>query len=231
MQCRGISLLLGFIMFVGLSGCLNGSSSDATPQTPVAGLSFLHAAPASPSLTVLMDDKILNTSAFNYASYSGYVSVDPGTHKLRFNSGTDGSTKLDTSVTVSASKAFSYFLYNQGAKMKAFLAVDDSPPFALSNGMMVRVVHLSPDLQDVKVVLAGESKSLTEQIGFTEATTFAEYTAKTSTVEIRSMTDNSVIASQGFDPVPRQFLTIAILGYVTPPNANPNKLVVKVITN
>ncbi|HWA33295.1 MAG TPA: DUF4397 domain-containing protein [Cyclobacteriaceae bacterium] len=198
---------------------------------PVAGLSFLHAAPASPSLSVLLDGKILNTSAFNYASYSGYVSVDPGTHPLRFNSSADGSTKLDTSVTVVGDKAFSYFVYNQGAKMKSFIVSDDSPPFALSNGMMVRVVHLSPDLPDVKVVLAGESKSLTEQIGFTDATTFAEYTAKTSTVEIRSVMDGSLITSQGFDPVPRQFLTIAILGYMSPPGGNPNKLTVKVITN
>jgi hypothetical protein len=231
MQCRGISLLLGLTMFVGLSGCLNGSSSDVTPKTPVAGLSFLHGAPASPSLSVLLDDKILNTSAFNYASYSGYVAIDPGTHKLRFNSTADGSTKLDTSITVSADKSFSYFLHNQGSKMKAFMTSDDSPPFALSDGMMVRVVDLSPDLQDVKVVLAGETKSLTEQIGFAEATTFAEYAAKTSTVEIRSLVDNSLIASQSFDPVPRQYFTIAILGYVTPPNANPNKLTVKVIAN
>src|SRR5438045_2392161 len=97
--------------------------------------------------------------------------------------------------------------------------------------MMVIFVHLSPDLPDVKVVLAGETKSLSDQIGYTELTPFSEYTAKSSTVEVRSIADNSLITSQTFDPVFHQYITVAILGYVTPPSGNPNKMTVKVVTN
>ncbi len=227
---RGIAYLFCLTIAVSLSGCLNGSSSDQTPAPTTAGLAFLHAAAASPNLNVLMDGKTLNTSTFQYSAFSGYVSVDPGSHTLRFSSAGDGTAKLDTTVTLGV-KAYSLFLYNQGVKMKSLLTADDSPGFTSTTAMMVRVINLSPDLGEVRVVLTGESKTLAEQVDFTEVTTFTEYTAKTSTVEIRSLTDNHLILSQTFDALPQQYFTIAIMGYVTPPAGNANKLLIKAVVN
>jgi aspartate aminotransferase-like enzyme len=96
---------------------------------------------------------------------------------------------------------------------------------------MVRVAHLSPDLPEVKVVLAGENKSLSDQIDLTEISLFTEYKVKETTVEVRALSDNHVIASETFNPVAGQYFTIALMGYVTPPAGNLNKLVVKVINN
>jgi hypothetical protein len=226
---------IGFVVALGVlatfSGCLNGSSSDVTPPATVSGLAFFHSAPGSPNLNVLMDGTTLSTSTFVYSAFSGYVAVPPGTHGVRFTSSANQSVQLDTTVNVVADKSYSFFLYNKGSKMKSFVSLDEGPAFASSNSVMVRVVHLSPDLPEVKVVLVGESKALSEQIDYTELTLFTEYAAKSSTIEVRSLIDNHVIATQTFDPEPHQFLTVALIGYVTPPAGNVNKLAVKVIIN
>ncbi len=231
MYCKKIGFFIGLGILATFSSCLNGSSSDATPSTPVSGLAFLHSAPGSPNLNVVMDGKTINTSAFVYAQYVGYGTVSTGAHSLRFTSSADQSVQLDTSVNLVVNKSYTVFLYNRGAKMKSIVSLDESVAFVSGTGMMVRVINLSPDLGEVKVVLTGETKSLADQVDYTELTSFSEYAAKASTVEVRSVADNHVIASANFDPVPHQFFTVAILGYVTPPANNFNKLTVKVINN
>jgi len=181
---------------------------------------------------VILDTRTLNgTTTFGFSGYSGYVTLDPGAHTLRFASAADQTSKLDTTLTVVAKTAYSMFLYNKGSKLKTLLITDQAAAFASNAGAMIRVVHLSPDLDDVKVVLTGETKNLADEIGYTEITPFTEYTAKSSIIEVRSVTDNHVIATQAFDPLPHQYFTLALIGYVTPPSGNLNKLTVKLLTN
>jgi hypothetical protein len=225
------AIFLAFLILSTFSGCsLKNNSDDPTPATPTTGVAFFHAAPSSPSMDVILDNATINTSNFTYSSFSGYLSLTPGSHKVRFANIGDHSTLVDTTLTFLVDKSYSLILYNQGVKTKSLVTLDEPTLFTSTTGIMVRFIHLSPDAPEVKVTMAGESKVLSDQSDFTEATLFTEYQAKNNTLEVRSTADDHLVASVAFDATtPHQYFTIALLGYVNPPVNNNNKITLKVI--
>src|SRR4051812_16361058 len=101
MNCKQFSIYFGCIILSVFSGCSLKSNNDPAPSAPAAGLAFFHAAPASPSMEVIFDGTTVNSStSFSYNIFSGYLSVTPGSHNVRFATVTDHSTQLDTTLSV-----------------------------------------------------------------------------------------------------------------------------------
>ena len=135
MKSNKLIIAPALLLIVMLGGCtLNSNNNDPTPSTPHAGVAFFHAAPASPSMDVIMDNTTISTTAFAYSKFSGYLSVTPGSRSLRFSSVGDRSTQLDTTINVLQDVSYSFVLYNKGSKCKSILITDVPQTFASTRG-------------------------------------------------------------------------------------------------
>ena len=233
MKSSKLIIATAALLIATLGGCsLKSNNNDPTPSTPQAAVAFFHAAPASPSMDVIMDNVTISTTAFAYAKFSGYLSVTPGSRSLRFSSVGDRSTQLDTSINVLQDVSYSFVLYNKGSKCKSVLITDTPQTFASTTGIMIRFLHVSPDTPAVKAVIVGETKHLSDDTDVTEVTDFTEYPFKNITLEVRSLADDHVIISTAFEPTtPHQYFTVALTGYQNPPVNNNNKLALTLINN
>lgn len=233
MKSNKLIIAPALLLIVMLGGCtLNSNNNDPTPSTPHAGVAFFHAAPASPSMDVIMDNTTISTTAFAYSKFSGYLSVTPGSRSLRFSSVGDRSTQLDTTINVLQDVSYSFVLYNKGSKCKSILITDVPQTFASTTGIMIRFLHVSPDTPAVKVVIVGETKHLSDDTDVTEVTDFIEYPFKNIALEVRSQVDDHVIISTTLEPTtPHQYFTVALTGYQNPPLNNSNNLALTIINN
>ena len=216
------------ILLMIVSGC---SSSTPQPAPSYSNLSFFHGAPSSPPLNVYLDGKQLNSSAFEYGSFSGALPQTSGNRILEFKSFTNNLSLIDTTFNLLTGKGYSVFVVNRQLTIKPLVTLDEGEFTSLSANMMIRFIHLSPDTPAAYLAITGETASLLPSRSYQQATAFTETPSKSYAFEIRAISDNTVLgATTSFSFQSGTYYTIALYGYSKPPAGNNNKLAVKLLT-
>ncbi len=220
-------LLICSVFLMIVSGC---SKSSQDPVLNYSTLAFFHGAPSSPPLNVVLDGSKLNSSAFEYGSFSGSISVTSGTRILQFTSYVNNLTLIDTTFTLGTAKGYSVFVINKQFTIKPLITLDEAEFTSASSNMMIRFIHLSPDTPAAYVAIAGETASLLPARTYQQVNAFTETPSKTYIFEVRALSDNSLLgttASLNFQA--GAYYTVALYGYSKPPAGNTNKLAAKIL--
>lgn len=228
-KVRWIAFVGIFIMLV--TACSDDLLDTNYNEQPIAFVSFYHASPDAPGLTVSVDDR----SVFNeieYSEYSGYLNFYTGNRHFKINTVNAANSLVDTTFQFSTSKVYSVFLIDQLSGMEALL-LQDTAETPSAGKAMVRFVHLSPDTSPLNIVVDGEvGDPLFDGQSFKEGSAFKEVSADVTGFEVRTAEGGNVLLSvDDLDLQAGRYYTIITRGFSNPPQGNNNVLSVQVIKN
>lgn len=228
---RKMSMWASVLVLAGLIAACSDDFLDGrqNPSDAVAYVSFFHASPDAPGLTVSVDNRSV-FSKIEYTDYSGYMNFYTGDRTFKVSSFNATNSLVDTTFNFTPRYTYSVFFIDQLSGMEALL-VRDTAEVPANGKAMVRFVHLSPDTEGLDVKVEGQTSNLfTEQI-FKKATGFKEINAGATSFDIKASGDDDVLLSADVTLKSGQYYTIITRGFSEPPQGNNNVLSVQVVQN
>lgn len=216
-----------------LTGCLNDDDSNVVPDVPAAYVSLYHTAPDAPALDILLDSRRLNSKAFSYSdfNYVAYLPFYTGERELKFTPYNNSNTLLDTAITFKEDEFYSVFLINDNNELDAWV-IEDELPDVDQGKVMVRIVHVAPDVAAVNFSKDGAETALFSDVEFKHASEFKSIDAGSVSFDLTSAEDDSELAAvSNYTFSAGNYYTIVVKGYETPPTGNNNELSVQIIRN
>jgi hypothetical protein len=218
-------------LVVMMAACSDDFLEGQQDTAAVAYVSFYHASPDAPGLSVTVD----NRSVFNkieYTEYSGYLNFYTGNRNFKINSFNATNSLVDTTFSFDRAKTYSVFLIDQLSGIEALL-VEDSANAPAAGKAMVRFVHLSPDAAALDVKFDGQTGDpLFGDQTFREASAFKEIAAGTTAFDVKiAGSDDVLLSADNLHFQAGRYYTIITRGFANPPQGNTNVLSVQVIEN
>lgn len=128
-------------------------SSDDTKKVESTDKSLVlvvHASPDAPGVGLYLDDQLVNTSALEFPTNTGYLEVTPGLRNVKVKPFGSDTAVITADLSLEAGKNYSVFAINTVAKIEPLVVVDDLSAPAPGKAH-VRFLHLSPDAPAVDV--------------------------------------------------------------------------------
>jgi len=230
MKKIGALMLMGS-MIVLMSGCLKDGSTN---QVPVAqtSVSFYDADPDGNTLGIIMNGTQINSVAFQYKTYTGYATIEPGVKTLKFTSVSTTNSLHDTTYTLAAFKAYSVFVSKRpNTATLTSVLTDNSGVISTTGNTLIRFANMSPDSPALDIKIVGqETKPIAVGLRYLQVGNYVEFASSDDTVEIRRSSDGHLVQSIALTSLTGgTFQTIILSGYNVPPPGNLNSLSIKVV--
>lgn len=183
------------------------------PLSPQGGATarFIHASPDSLAMDVLVDDTEVFTNA-SFGDITDYVQMSTGTHTITLQAHGDD-TPLLTDSLVFTDSDYTLAASDSLAKLDLLKFVDDNG--APAPGMVRgRLVHLSPGAPNVDVAVK-EGAVLFSNLGFKEASDYAEVAGGTYELQIKLAGTNFVLGTTSLTVRANRVYSVFALGTTT----------------
>lgn len=221
---RRIALFAIGLLPFSLSSCLDKDNEVPEPQ-PVSFVSFYHGAPDAPGIDIRLNDQKINKEAFPYKSYSNYITLSPGSKRIKFNPVNSEVSYVDTALTFREDKAYSLFFVDKLNQVD-ILVLQDSLVAPASGKARVRFLNLSPDASSVDLVSTGTSSATWfGDVSFKENIEFQDVTSGLYSFQVKSTgTGEVLLPVSNIDLSANRIYTFVFRGFKTPPAGNTNGL-------
>ena len=221
---------------ISLTACLD--TKDAPEPTPVGYINLYNAAPNDgSSLDIYLNDNKVNTTAFDYSKYSGYLNFPAGSNTLKFNQYNASTKLLESTFNVDADKPYTFFIINEGTQLST-LILKDSSGVATAGKARLRFIHLSPNpslLVDLNLKVADTPDStFFEGKSYKSASEFIEVPSKIYSLDLINKADGSVLTTLAdVNLESAKYYTIIAKGFDPGkiPTGNNNKITLQLLKN
>lgn len=226
MKAFGIMLLLSTVLL--MTACFD--NDEGQPIPPSAFLSIYHASPDAPNLDIYTEATRINNNPLEYSTTFPYSAFYVGNRKLRFNPQNAANTLLETEFTLVKDKVYTLFLVNKAAEIDA-LKVEDIWDEPNNDKAQVRLAHLSPDTDDIELIINEESLPFGEENEYLEITDFEELDKGKIKVTVKSKATGEVLLTVNEIEIRgNRVYTLVLRGFSDPANGN-NNLSLQLLTN
>lgn len=226
MKALGIMLSLSTVLL--MTACFD--NDEGQPLPPSAFLSIYHASPDAPNLDIHTEATRINNNPLEYSNTFPYSPFYIGNRKLRFNPHNAVNTLLETEFTLAQDKVYSMFLVNKVAEIDA-LKVEDIWNEPNSDKAQVRLAHLSPDTEDIELIINEESLPFGAANEYLEITDFEELEKGKIKVTVKSKASGEVLLTVNEIEIRgNRVYTLVLRGFSDPANGN-NNLSLQLLTN
>ncbi|WP_373520162.1 DUF4397 domain-containing protein [Aquiflexum sp.] len=222
----GIMLSLSSVLV--MTACFE--DDEGQPIPPSAFLSIYHASPDGPNLDIYTEAARINNNPLEYSTTFPYSPFYVGDRKLKFNAHNAVNTLLETEFTLVEDKVYSLFLVNKAADIDAVIVEDDwdEPD---SDHAQVRLVHLSPDTDDIEVLINDETLPFGEKNEYLEITDFERIVKGTIKVTLKSKASGETLLTVNEIEIRgNRVYTLVVRGFSDSANGN-NNLSLQLLTN
>ncbi len=186
------------------------SYADLTPA--VSNVMVVHASPNAPGVDLLVDNLVLNSSALEFPSNTGYLGTGAGDRNIRVNvSGTE-TTVIEADLNLDADMNYSIFAIDEISEIAPLVIMDDLT--APSPGMAhVRFIHLSPDAPAVDITLT-DGTIVFGNYAFGEYSMYTPVGAGTYDFQVRLQGSETVVLDlPGIELMSGKIYTVFAKGY------------------
>ncbi len=223
------TILFAAFFTVLATSCLD--DEPAPEPSPVAYVSLYHMSPVASSLSILVDNNRINSNAFSYTDYSGYLRFSPGERTLKFTPFNAANAIIESDIELLEDSIYSAFITGTMDDLE-LMVVNDKINFEDRENSLIRILHASPDAPAVKLVFSDEQQAIFDNLVYRSISEFEEISSDNATFEIRNAdTDELISTVTNYDFAAENFYTIVVRGFVDPEDGNDNELNVQVIRN
>lgn len=225
---KGVGMLaLALLPF--LTSCLN-DDDQKLESIPAAYVSFYHGSPNMSSIRIEVDHRLYNTNTFDYSTYFDYGRFYTGERNFSFKAGNAANSLLDTLVKLEVDKAYSFFITEEESGILP-LIVEDELESPASGKAMIRLIHLSPDVEDVNLQLGDNGEELFENQAYREVSDFEEVEAGRLDLNLVSAANGESLVSAANVMVREgRIYTLVVRGYKESSNS-ANSLSLQLVRN
>ncbi|SMD43215.1 protein of unknown function [Aquiflexum balticum DSM 16537] len=225
-KALGLALTLSSVLFG--TSCLD--NFEGQPIPPSAFLSIYHASPDAPALDIYTEASRINNNPLEYSATFPYSPFYVGDRKLRFNPYNAANTLLETEFTLEQDKVYSMFLVNKAAELDA-IKVEDIWEEPDSEQAQIRLAHLSPDTDDIEVIINENNFLFGEKNEYLEITDFEALDKGEIQVTLKSKeSGETLLTVNDIEISGNKVYTLVVRGFSDPANGN-NNLSLQLITN
>jgi hypothetical protein len=211
---KTITVLLSFVLTLSLAFASNHGDLEIE-RGEQAMLRIAHLSPDAFDVDVRFgDETILEDLA--YEDISAYKIIPSGTHTITLHEAGEDSAAIEATIDFEAGAYYTLAALGFAEDLQAFLFVDnfrDSYPAA--NEALVRVIHASPDADNVDVyrLYDGDSESLATGLAFSQVSEYMTIDAYTYDFELRVAGDNDVLVElEDLELKPGHVYTLFVIG-------------------
>lgn len=222
-------LVLSVITLVTLlSSCMGDLEAPDFP--PTAYVSIYQGSPDAPAMDIFANQNKVNRDPMLFSQALPYNAFFPGDRDFRFASFNSATSLLEKDFKLEADSVYSLFVVNESSNLDAVLVKDEwEEPKAES--AQLRLVHLSPDTENVSLEISQETTQTIENIAFKGASEFIEIPKGTTTLVIKSKTTNqTLLTSDVLDLKGNRVYSVLIRGLKAESSGN-KKLDLQILTN
>jgi Domain of unknown function (DUF4397) len=213
-----------------MSACTDFLDNSENNYTSPALVSFYHASPDAPQLTITVEEKNFLNAPLAYSQYAGYKNFYVGNRVFKFRNAAN-TTLLDTTLALNPNNSYSVFIINNNESIETLVTTDtaDAPG---AGKAMVRFLQLSPDTNPIDVAIVGDAENTFSNQAYKTGTPFKEITARTFKLILKnSDTDEEILTSTNISLLAGHYYTIISRGFGNPPEGKTNTLSVQVVEN
>ncbi len=222
----GIMLTLSSVLL--MTACFD--NDEGQPIPPSAFLSIYHASPDAPLLDIHTEATRINNNPLEYSATFPYSPFHIGNRKLRFKPHNAANVLLETEFTLEQDKVYSMFLVNKASEIDA-VKVEDIWEEPDSDNAQVRLAHLSPDTEEIEVLINETSLPFGEKNEYLEITDFESIAKGTIKVTLKSKTSGETLLTvNDIEIRGNRVYTLVVRGFSDPANGN-NNLSLQLLTN
>jgi len=209
-KLAGVAVLVITLM-IG-SACKN---DDDIPPLRQAKVKVINGIYDNPGYVIKVNGKILSSTPLAYRKSTAYTAIPASGQVLTATEQGTNNVVVSSKLKIAEGTSASFYLVPQTATSKAtsFLIADDLNNVT-ANKAKVRFVNLSPDSENLDLLVNGKTVKTATGIGFKEATSFVEIDpVQGATFEIRKTgTDQILAKSAAVDVKEGQFTTLWSVG-------------------
>jgi hypothetical protein len=221
--------IVGGTFLLMATGCKLDNDNEVT-VVPAAYVQVYQASPDAPSLDIILDQKVINNSRFDYADNTGYLRFFAGDRTLQFGPAGASNVVADTTMKFEDGKAYSVFVVDTYNKADLLVLNDDtSKPEA--GKARVRFLNLSPDAPDVDFQLVGAETPIASGISFKEVTPATSIDANKYAFQVKTTSGDVLLSLPNVVLLDGWSYTVIVRGFKNPPNGSESVLSAEVIVD
>lgn len=226
----GLNVIGGLALLFMASSCLD--DSDVPDPLPIAYVSFYHGAPQVDQLSISVDNRPYNNNPIRFGDYFDYGNFYTGDRNFSFRNPGASSSLLDTLVTLKASQAYSVFFVEQEDLFEPVI-VEDKLSNPGEGKALIRLAHLSPDTQDISLVIDEEEEATIENQSFGEVSAYKAVDSGVVKVAIKesASADSDLVAANEVNLREGRIYTLVVRGYSESSQGTEKKLSLQLLRN
>ena len=206
----------GLVILAPACAFLLGCIGDTPEPTPLSFVAIYHASPDAPGLDVYLNSEKINSTAFQYEAYSGYVPVDVGANTFTFTQSGSTATLTGAMSNFAENASYSIFLVDEFSALDAWL-FEDVTITPGSGNAAIRVVHTSPDTAPLYLTYDSETTSVSGDVAFREIPAFQSVPAGAHDFYIRDFATGDILLTVEENLQVGFFYTLIVKGFSNPP--------------
>lgn len=220
--------IVGGIFLLVVTGCKLDNGEEALP--PSAYVSLYQASPDSPSLNIILDQKVINDGKFDYTDHTGYLRFFAGNRTLQLGPAGANNVVADTTMKFEDGKAYSVFVVNTYNKVD-LLVLNDDVTAPAGGKAKVRFLNLSPDAPALDLQVGATGAAITTDVSFKEPSGFTDIDADKYAFEVKATSGDVLLSLPNVVLLDGWSYTIIVRGFKDPPVGSQSVLSAEVIVD
>ena len=211
-----------------LTSCLGDLESPTLP--PTAYVSIYQGSPDAPALDIFANANKVNREPMQFSQVLAYNAFYPGNRDFRFSPYNSATSLLEKDFQLAADSVYSLFVVNESVNMDAILVKDiwEEPT---STKAQLRLVHLSPDTENVNLRINDITTPLVSNAAYKSDSEFVEIDPGKSTLTLSlAATGETLLTSGSLDLKGNRVYTLVLRGMKSQ-SSGDKKLDIQLITN
>ncbi|WP_268036079.1 DUF4397 domain-containing protein [Algoriphagus sp. PAP.12] len=211
-----------------MTGCLDDLETPETP--PAAYISIYQGSPDAPAMDIYANANKVNNYPLNYSEVLAYSPFYIGERTFKFSTFNSATSLLEKDFTLEEDAVYSMYVMDEVDNLNAIL-VEDSWNDPVADSAQVRLIHLSPDTDEVYLKITEVEDPITGSVAFGSATEFSDVISDIYTVEVKSVeTDETLLTANSIELRGNRVYTFVLKGLSTSTEAT-TKRDLQLITN
>jgi hypothetical protein len=227
---RTKSILAGLTLLAGsvLTSCFGDLEAPSLP--PIAYVSIYQGSPDAPAMDIFANANKVNREPMNFSEALAYNQFYPGNRNFRFSPSNSATSLFEKNFRLSADSVYSVFVLNKSVNLDAIL-VKDVWKDPNAEKAQLRLVHLSPDTEGVKLVLNQGTTPIIASTAYKSVSNFVEIPKGNATLVLKSAdTDQTLITSGTLELKGNRVYTLIVRG-LKAETTGDKKLDIQLLTN
>nr|WP_068888304.1 DUF4397 domain-containing protein [Pedobacter panaciterrae] len=191
---KGLDVLFVFLIITLAIMLFSSCKKEVADTTELSSLTIVNASPTLATYNTYLDGTKVIEGALPFGGVIPYATVTAGDHTIKLTAETDPTTLFTKTISLDASKVYSFFIVNKNENMEGLLITDNAETYSTEKAF-IRFINLSPDAPALDFSLNSEAQNLATNKSYKEVSSFLEISPGTYSFDAKNDADGTLMST------------------------------------